>query len=134
MRCPDCNKFVAFEEMDPEVDLSVDEDANVSAEIRIVNSCAECGTELKEATFDLEQDKAEECGDHIGEGHSLEIEEEDPERDQKSEGSKNPRYAKTFYGFRVAYVISCGCSEKEPFKCQGELSDYVQASGMDELT
>ena len=57
MRCPDCNKFVSFDEADPEVNtLGIDEDGQVNAEVRIVNTCADCGTELKEITFEMEHD------------------------------------------------------------------------------
>lgn len=53
-RCPDCNKFVSFEEVEPEVNsLEVDSSGYVTAEIRIVNECADCSTELREANLDL---------------------------------------------------------------------------------
>jgi len=62
MRCPDCNKFVSFEENEPEVEsIDVDGDRNVTATVRIVNSCGECGQELKEATLDMEKSFEHEC-------------------------------------------------------------------------
>ena len=44
MRCPDCNKFVAFDtDVDPEVSVSVENDGSITGNVRIVNNCAECG-------------------------------------------------------------------------------------------
>jgi hypothetical protein len=55
MRCPDCNKFVSFDEQEPEINsIEVDDSGNVSAEVRIVNACGDCGAELKEANFSPE--------------------------------------------------------------------------------
>lgn len=61
MRCPDCNKFVSFDtEQDPEEsNASIDAQGHVAINVRIVNSCADCGTELKEAEFVLESDAFE---------------------------------------------------------------------------
>ncbi len=65
MRCPDCNRFVSQEAGEPEVDDSTS-DMQVSLSVRIVQNCAECGTELKEATLEIERDLDEE----VGEAHS----------------------------------------------------------------
>ena len=55
MRCPDCNKFVGNEENEPEVEsVEVDDEGHVNAEVRIVNACAECGTDLTEATLSMD--------------------------------------------------------------------------------
>lgn len=59
MRCPDCSKFVSMENSDPEVnDISVvyngDHTFTVTAEVRLVRACADCGTELKDRTAYLE--------------------------------------------------------------------------------
>jgi hypothetical protein len=58
MRCPDCNKFVAYDDSnEPEADdADVDAEGRVSGTVRVYLACAECGTELKEANFDLESD------------------------------------------------------------------------------
>lgn len=55
MRCPDCNKFVSYDESaEPEVnDLQISE-GNVTGQVRVLLTCAECGTELKEANFDID--------------------------------------------------------------------------------
>jgi len=49
MRCPDCNKFVGFDEGQvDEIEAVIDENGVVCVSGRIVLPCAECGTELKE--------------------------------------------------------------------------------------
>jgi hypothetical protein len=73
MRCPDCNKFVSNNEADPEVqdDSPALEDGGVSVEVRIVNECADCGTELTEANFEQTVDfDAEVVKAHTGDGHA----------------------------------------------------------------
>ena len=62
-RCPDCNKFVSYDEdYEPEVsDEAVNIDgegedatATITATIRIALPCAECSTELAETSLDWE--------------------------------------------------------------------------------
>jgi hypothetical protein len=55
MRCPDCNKFVSYDESNPEVegDPEVTEDGDVTVSVRVVLPCAECGQELKDCTLEL---------------------------------------------------------------------------------
>lgn len=135
MRCPDCSKFVGLEEGEPEVDdLDVGADGVVTASVRIVRTCAECGTELKEATFDLESQPLEEdvLKAHEGEGHELTAEETGSEMTSRSDGKPGTpsRYRKSFYGAKVEYKITCSCGGLEE---EGSFEDEVQASGMDEL-
>jgi len=66
MRCSDCNKFVSFDDSnDPEADdADVDAEGRVSGTVRVYLTCAECGTELKEANFDLDVDMTEVVAAH----------------------------------------------------------------------
>lgn len=136
MRCPDCNKFVSYDEADPEVnDLEISDDGTVTAEVRIVNTCGGCGQDLKEATLDFSEEV--DVSAHSGEGHDLSVEESSCERTQRSGYFKKGvfvpaggRYAKTFYGASLSYTVTCSCSEG--FKIEGVLEDDVQASGMDD--
>ena len=139
MRCPDCNKFVGFEEGDVEVQLlEIDEDGGVRAEVRIANNCSECSQELTEAMFELEADHSLECEKHKGEEHELAVEENGAERTSRSghqdkkKGwvSHGGRYSKTFYGVEVSYKISCSCGKLE---ADGSFGDDVQASSMEPL-
>ena len=136
MRCSDCNKFVSFDEQDPEIeDISVDDEGSVQANVRIVNACDQCGAELKEATLDMETDDP--CDayrlhleDVKGEAkdHKLEVEETSSSRTQRSEGKG--RGTKTFYGATIDYKVTCGCGK---FEHEGTMEDDTQASSMDEM-
>ncbi len=126
MRCPDCSKFVSLEFAEPEVDnIEVDADGNVTGGVRIHRDCADCGNELKEATFDI--DVTVEIGEHTGEGHELEIDGE-PDVEQIEEGGG--RYAKAYFGAKVTFTVKCSCGGLE---VDGEYEDKVAASQMDEL-
>lgn len=126
MRCPDCNKFVSLEMQDPEVNVQLeiappDKDGtwvgadifHLSGEIRIVRACAECGTELKEYTFSL--DETAEWGEGLDvltlpgleplkvRVEDAELEDDDGEIEQVEEGGG--RYAKSFFGAASAWNI-----------------------------
>ncbi len=62
MRCPDCSKMVSYDE--PQATVESEEVSNeglVNIEVRLVLPCAECGTELKETTFNFEIDLEHTC-------------------------------------------------------------------------
>lgn len=136
MRCPDCNKFVGYEEGEPEIELSLDaptpEDVNpvavVTGEARIVLSCGECGTELKEATLTFESQVEVPAG-HIGDGHELSLADEQPSGEMTSRTEGRGRRVRTFYGATVDAEVTCSCGN---FVAYETLSDDVQASAMDE--
>lgn len=126
MRCNDCNRFVGYDEQDPEVnDIQIDESGVVTVEVRIANACDQCGTELKEATFNLEADMSAECEGHTqdtipepkeGEEpveHELSVEECSSERTSRSDGKEGTpsRYRRTYYGVRVEFEIHCSCGK-----------------------
>lgn len=137
-RCPDCSKFVSLEMGDPEVNTIDIQDGVITAQVRIVRNCAECGTEMKEANFDPEVDlhdamDAEELSKHFDEdgheldGHELSVNEGDCEGTEEG-GS---RYAKSFFGFNLSFEVMCSCSTEAIYN--GDLNDKIQASAMDEL-
>lgn len=151
-RCPDCNKFVSNEETDPEVesveieDVSApselddvpndtdDADAEITASVRIVNACADCGTELAEA--ELEPTTTITIpGPHRLPGHEISVDETGSSRTSRSEGKG--RGMRTFYGATIDVEVSCSCGKMlaaDGKALTAELSDDVQASGMDSLT
>jgi hypothetical protein len=134
MRCPTCNKFASFDtDTEPEIsDEKFDDDTCVvSFNVRIVNTCAECSEELKEATFDVELDgpkpfpHEDSCKNQ--ETYSVEVE---SSREDRVVRGKSPRYNKTFYGYSATATVECdGCSASFSISHQ----DDIQASAMEEL-
>lgn len=57
MRCPDCNKFVGFDEGNvDEITAVIDDNGVICVSGRVVLPCADCGTELKELHVEEEYD------------------------------------------------------------------------------
>lgn len=135
-RCPECNKFVALElEQDLEIESGpdVDEGGAVSATVRVVRSCVECDTEMREARFDLEDVSHEaESEAHSGEGHALEVDEAAVESEAVEEGG-GP-FKKSYFGARLTVPVRCACQPDgaEPL-FTATLEDRVQASAMESL-
>jgi hypothetical protein len=138
-RCPGCNKFPSLETQDPEVELDVLGTAVVGT-VRLVCASVCCGEELKEATFNIEDEiDATLLEGHVGEDgelledHELEVEEESSEATERVAGKG--RGAKMFRGVVVRYSVRCSCQESGAKSLHdGEHSDEIQASCMDELT
>jgi hypothetical protein len=135
MRCPDCNKFASMEMQEPEVsnleiDVGVPDpesrvcDARVTAEIRIIRTCAECGTELKEATFTVE-DNIEIALPKDAEPGDVSVDEASVEGTEEGGG----RYKKSYYGADLHYTVECNGAVIH----SGNMTDKVPASSMDEL-
>lgn len=163
-RCDSCSKMVSMEFEDPEeesfeADVSMDAETGnligeITATVRISRSCAECGSEMKEATLEMSHSGDDiildvdlltgtlfpESVAHIRrndetkkhewlEGHGLkEIEHDDPEQVETSTGKG--RGLKTFFGASIAWRVDCECGE---CLVDGTLEDNVAASAMDEL-
>ncbi len=53
-RCSNCNKFVSYGDPEVEVDDSEVNDDALSATIRVVLTCADCGDELRETSLDYD--------------------------------------------------------------------------------
>lgn len=128
-RCPDCNKFVSYEEMEPEVEVDV-QDGIITGSVRIVNACSECGGELKEASLDVEETLPgwEEHVKMEGE-HQLEFV-EDPSAERQSFTEGKGRGIKTFYGAEATFRVACTCGN---FTSDIEWKGSVQASHMEQM-
>jgi hypothetical protein len=151
MRCPDCNKFVSFDaETEPEIDVDFDEmTRTINGSVRIVNNCAECSTELKETTFDVDIDLSAEIEDHwkehgwkdgdaeAPEGHgSFDLSDDGGSRSERSQTHdrhgkpiRNPRYSRRYYGATAVFTVACECGHN----IEHQWEDEVQGSGMEEL-
>jgi hypothetical protein len=142
-RCPDCEKFVSLEAQEPEVESIEVDDASgeVSASVRCVLACMDCGTEMKETTLEL-QNTSTEVAEHIDkhaeaeEEYSLDVEESNVEAtdhyqtvDRHGKPIKKARYQRHFYGVSMTATVTCSCGD-----CfDVDLEDSVQASMFDEL-
>jgi hypothetical protein len=149
MRCPDCNKFVSLEMSEPEVsNLEVEytpghdadntpiHEFHITGQVRIARTCAECGQDMKEYTFDIEQDV------EMGENVTFEMTEklradpsplnnvtvdDSPAVDIIEEGGG--RYQRAYFGATVHIEVFLGTV----IVAAVDWSDKVAASGMDEL-
>lgn len=134
MRCPSCEKFTGLDLQDPEVDDIDITENTVTASVRIVRCCAECGDELKESMLDMEAtlEKGDESGfnpaEHVGDKHELSVDEEGV--DQIEEGGG--RYAKSYFGAEISFSVHCSCDPMVTL-VEGTMSAKVAASAMDEL-
>ena len=137
-RCPDCSKFVSLEAQEPEVDSSDVDGDTVTGTVRLILTCAECGTEMKEANLDFEIPIDHECEGETDETIAQVFEIEDTQadsteryQDTDKKGKRIPsRYQKHFYGADITVTVKCeGCGDAFT------LTDTVeeQASGFDEL-
>lgn len=150
MRCPSCGKFVSFDvDVEPEETGDPEYDGTtLTVEVRRVLTCAECGDELKEASFelqcDVQIDHTEECLDS---GRMAEMEGGDPEpdystslsysstvrvqqKDRHGKPIRNPRYQRTYYGVEADGEVECErCHQTAPVM----MADELQASGFEEL-
>lgn len=133
MRCPDCNKFVSMENGDLEIDvLEIDVDGTVHCEASLPRNCADCGTELKRGTFDVDEDvelDSVECPGAPAEAedknHDLSIDELGNDVSE----SGGSRYAKNMIGFDLEYEVTCSRCE---LKIRGEIGDAMNAGSFDE--
>lgn len=150
MRCPDCNRFVSYDDgNDPEPELDFD-NGEVTGTVRILLTCAECGTELKEGTFEVSVPMEDELQAHLREKHPemvskgtlpdgsevesfdygyFEVSDNGSELTTRTTGSG--RGMRTFYGHDTAFTVECtNCHEE----WSDAVSEDMQASDMDELT
>jgi phage FluMu protein Com len=143
MRCPDCNKFVPYDEPEVEGDEPDITGSTVSGQVRIVLKCADCGNELKEANLDYEVEIEHDCPKYKKKDEEPEFTADgEPEfsatdRTQttctvkgKVVPIKSMRYAKRYYGADINGTVTCSkCSEVINYSTNVE----EQASGFEQL-
>lgn len=153
MRCPDCMKFVPYDEPQVEVtDIEVDVDsrdggtvsATVRGSVRVVLPCQECGDELKDTEMEFEASFTHKCQSPEGTEDGFEVEAEgegnsrmDPSEKEvilKNRGRKivsvPSRYRRTYYGADITVTATCAvCAETEVIN----ISVDVSASSFNEL-
>lgn len=139
-RCPDCNKFVPYGDMEIELeDVSV-EGTTVTASARVALTCGECGTELKEATIEATAELEHVCtpedieavlaGDPDGADPDPQYEVEDDGDASPTERSEGKgRGTRTFYGYEATPTIRCNkCGQTFDVEVKGD----EQASGFED--
>lgn len=136
MRCPDCNKFASLELSDDievtNLEVENDEgDGRVLGNIRIVLNCVDCGSEMKEANFDIEQTielkHTEDCPEK---GASAELEVEfDPSGVDEFDPPKAKRQ-KHLYGAEGTILVKCPACKAS---ASSAYKETVQSSHMEEL-
>ena len=132
-RCNDCGKFVSAELQDPEFteDPSLGDDNTVLFSVRVFDACGECGTELREASFEGSLDFSTMFEAHKGEKpeieHHIELDNCSVDQYETTEG-KGKRYA-TLHGAEVTISVKCSCGKEL------ELSwfDAIRVSHMETL-
>jgi len=141
MRCSSCNKFVSY---DTEVDVDVsgeevsDDGTQLTFSARRALACAECGEEMKEASFEFDVElTAQEvpaCKDESGHDWDVTVEATPSERretkDRKGKPIKLARYQTQYYGVEASYSVKCNHCGVD---FSGTASDEMAASSMDEL-
>jgi hypothetical protein len=144
MRCPDCNKFVSYDEPEVEVESAELDGDGIHVNARVILKCGECGTELKDAEIEGSIDIEHECAedgkpdDGFAEGEDQFEIEENPDaeptdrlqdKDRHGKPIKSFRYMKKFYGFSSDVPCHCKkCGEDFTVTVSGE----EQASGFNE--
>ena len=136
MRCPDCNKFVSYDEPEVEVtdDGVVDEDGEVEVEVQVQLRCAECGCDLKSAsvtaraTLEAKDEDADlaVCPKNGDDGHDFEVDWE-VSPDTRTEG--RGRGMRTFYGADLSGEAKCVHCD---LVLTGNVDAFEQASNFDE--
>lgn len=150
MRCADCNKFVPYDtEAEPEGDLEISEDGQLTGEVTRTLPCGECGTELKSGAFDVDQDlneiitpvegtEAEPGKVCAGHKHTwdwpnseitLEPTERLNDKDRKGNQIKLRRFMTQMYGFQASGDVLCkDCG----IKGEWAVGDEMSAGSFDE--
>jgi len=140
MRCEGCNKFVSYEQLEPEVNGLEYRNGYVEGDVRIVLACGECGTELKEAELPLSVEVVippevvvEEEGGTFHENPDYHAEVEELEVDYTSRQGPGRR-GRMYYGAEVKLQVTWLDSDnKVVASATVEWDDEVQASSMDEI-
>ncbi len=133
-RCPDCNKFVSLNcEEEPEIEeielTENDDSISFTTSARIVNTCEDCGTEMKEANLDFEGEfdfdfkSYKELTNYSFDKFAVDVDNSD--RTDNGGG----RYAKRMFGLTIDVALSY---DGEPVDEQS-ITQEIAASYMDDL-
>jgi len=150
MRCPDCNKFVSYDEPQCEVNSVEVDDDSVRASVTVQLNCQDCGGTLKDAEIESDfqidhacKPKAErnkdwepdqdwkdgDCQFEVEDDGDAEGTSRLQEKDRHGKPIKHHRYKRAFYGFTLESQVKCRkCGEIFSVSLEGE----EQASSFNE--
>ena len=150
MRCPDCNKFVSYDDPQCEVNSVEIDGTTIRASVTVSLNCQDCGGTLKDSEIEAECDFDHECkpkserpkeqapeADYKEGEDQFEIESDGDaegtnrlqDKDRHGKQIKSSRYMKSFYGFTMEPEIKCRkCGEVFSVTLEGE----EQASAFNE--
>lgn len=121
MRCPDCGKFVAYND-EPDIETPDLEysDGRVTGSVTRPLPCGECGTDLKSAELDIDLEVTWEKEPKEGCEHDFDISVDNcspssrvETKDRKGRPIKSARYMTTYYGVELSGAITCDACEAE---------------------
>lgn len=143
-RCPDCSKFVSLNQEEPEENsaFEIDAEGEITGELRAVLTCAECGTEMKDTTFDFSE-TPDEIAEHLDEAtkrafdadsvepevHELTVNGAAYDSTERYSDNKYYRARRHYYGVRAEISVECSCGESWTIT----LEEDQQASSFDDL-
>lgn len=146
MRCPDCSKFVSFDEPEPELNSVELDGSTLRASVRVVLKCADCGNELKDAEIEAEKEIEHDCKNEAEKARREKAGEElfevtddgEPagndrfqDKDRHGRPIKRARYMRHYYGFDLETTVKCLCCGEEDIAVATEGEE--SASGFNEL-
>ncbi len=117
MRCPDCEKFVSFDEPQCDIeDENITDEGQISGSVHIVLPCGECGTELKETNLEFEAEIDHDCAEKGDAGFELTMDDPQPFDEYRGKDKKKKdgtvikaplRYQKHYYGAEISGTAKC---------------------------
>ena len=137
-RCESCNKFVSFGDSEFQVDseevtYQSPTSVLVTLDVEMNRPCGDCGTTLRSATFNVEQEvPLPPDAKPITEDDELRIDLDDPEETSRSEGKG--RGLKSFYGFSLSGRVTITRAEKEEEEeAEAEATEAPTAEGEEKV-
>jgi hypothetical protein len=119
MRCPDCNKFVSFDEPEIEAQEPDIDGSTLTGQVRIVLKCSDCGNELKDAELDYEIEIEHDCKKRKKKNPEYEVcGEPDCSGTDRYDGKPGTpmRYRRHYYGAEVVGTVTCvHCKQEVAF-------------------
>lgn len=136
-RCNDCNKFVSYgdPEIETNLDANIDEtdgSVQVTGDVSCTLTCGDCGSQLKQTSFDVDENVPFEGMKLTDATHEVEVETSSEEGTSRTEGKG--RGLKTFYGVNIEITVTAKPKEgdAEPQTVTINFTDDTQASSFED--